>query len=61
MMNADNRQSVHTAKELPVSLSEGKTPTHFAALSRFEIANGMTAEVKQAFRDRPRHFEHVCS
>ena len=25
----------------------------FVAMSKFAIANGMTAEVKQAFRDRP--------
>jgi heme-degrading monooxygenase HmoA len=25
----------------------------FVALSKFVVANGMTAEVKQAFRDRP--------
>jgi heme-degrading monooxygenase HmoA len=30
-------------------------PTHaFVAMSRFAVANGKTAEVKQAFRDRPR-------
>lgn len=28
-------------------------PSPFVAMSRFRIANGMTAEVKEAFRDRP--------
>ena len=31
----------------------------FVALSKFVIANGMTAEVKAAFRDRPHRVDHV--
>lgn len=32
----------------------------FVALSKFLIANGMTAEVKTAFRNRPHHVDHVA-
>lgn len=32
----------------------------FVALSKFEIANGMTGEVKQAFVNRPHLVEHAA-
>lgn len=31
----------------------------FVALSRFVVANGMSAEVKEAFRNRPHHVDGV--
>ncbi len=34
--------------------------TGFVAMSKFVIANGMTAEVKAAFRDRPHHVEEAA-
>src|SRR4051794_14673358 len=40
----------------PPQASHSTPPAHphgFAALSRFVVANGMTAEVKEAFRHRP--------
>ncbi len=37
----------------PNSSTDGGDRPGFAALSRFVIANGMTAEVKEAFRKRP--------
>ena len=35
------------------------TPGGFVALSRFTVANGMTAEVKQAFAERPHFVYHA--
>ena len=35
------------------------TPGGFVALSRFTVANGMTAEVKQAFAERPHFVDHA--
>lgn len=31
----------------------------FVAMSRFVVANGMTSEVREAFRNRPRQVEHA--
>ena len=36
------------------------TPVGFVALSRFVVANGMEAEVKAAFRERPHHVERTA-
>ena len=38
--------------------ADGLSSPGFVALSRFVIANGMNAEVKLAFRDRPHLVDH---
>jgi heme oxygenase (mycobilin-producing) len=37
----------------PSAGGQSRPPSGFVALSRFVIANGMVADVKAAFRDRP--------
>jgi len=48
-----NQSSGSIRAELALRPAAAKSASTFVALSKFVIANGKTAEVKQAFRDRP--------
>ena len=58
--SAELRRGVDAGGNPLTAACAGADAGGFVALSRFVVANGMEAEVKAAFRDRPHHVERTA-